>query len=244
MAVTAAQAHITVQARLRALTVQAVAIAWRSLPNHDESSVAPFLSIVVPLVLAAQRQSVALTNAFLARALDRPPVGVDISQLVGEAIRAGTPPETVYRRPFVTTWTALKAQTPFPAASNAGLQHATASAAMDVQNTMRHTLVAVGAADPAILGYRRVPDADACAFCKLIAGQRYTTDQLMPVHNRCGCGVDVITAANRGDFTGHPENDLDVTRDGVSAAVVHHGELGPLVVNGAQHFTGPAAIAA
>jgi hypothetical protein len=66
----------------------------------------------------------------------------------------------------------------------------------------------------------------------------------MPVHNRCGCGVDVITAANRGQFTGKPSNDLSVTRDGVTAAVREHGELGPVLVNGAHHFSGPEVLAA
>lgn len=237
---TVAEAHITAQAQLRAITVQAVANAWQRLPNHDEASVAPFLAFVVPFVLAAQRQSVALTNAFLARALGRQPIGLDTSKLIGAAIRAGTPPEVVYRRPFVTTWTALSNHVPFDTAVNAGLERATGAAAMDVQNTMRHTLRLVGEADPAILGYQRVPDPGACPFCRLIAGRRYTTKELQPAHPRCGCGVDVITAANRGDFTGKAENDLTVTRDGVTATVVEHGELGALLVDGTQHFTSQA----
>lgn len=244
MATQAAEAHIAAQARLRALTVQAVATAWQRLPNYDAVSVAPFLSVVVPLVLAAQRQSAALTNAFLARALGRPPVGVDFAQVVGAAIRADTIPATVYRRPFVTTWTALSNDVAYPAAVNAGLERATGTAAMDVQNAMRHTLRLVGEFDPQILGYQRVPDASACPFCRLIAGQRYTTDQLMPVHNRCGCGVDVITEANRGDFTGNRDNDLNVTSDGLTAAVKTHGELGPVLVDGSQRFTGPDQLAA
>lgn len=63
----------------------------------------------------------------------------------------------------------------------------------------------------------------------------YTANGIV-THN-CGCGVDVITEANRGDFTGKPENDLSATRDGMTAAVEEHGELGPLLVNGDQHFT-------
>jgi hypothetical protein len=98
---------------------------------------------------------------------------------------------------------------------------------------MRQTLVAVGEQDPTILGYQRVPDAGACAFCRLVAGQRYRTDQLMPLHNHCGCGVDVITADNRAGFTGKPENDL--SKPGV--AVNDHGELGPVLGDPAHTFT-------
>lgn len=241
MATAAAEAHIVAQARLRAITVQGVATAWDRLPNYDESSVGRFLSVVVPLVLAAQRQSVALTNAFLARALRRQPVGVDVSRLIGPAIRAGATPEVVYRRPFVTTWTALRDHVPYWRAVAAGRERATGAAAMDVQNTMRHTLRLVGEADPAILGYARVPDAGACPFCVLIAGRRYLIDQLLEVHPRCGCGVDVITAANRGDFFGKRENDLELP---AGVAVADHGELGALLVSPDHRFTGPDALAA
>jgi hypothetical protein len=237
---TEAEAHIVAQARLREITVQAVKRTWENLPNYDEESVGPFLALVVPLVLAAQRQSAALTNAFLARALGRQPLGIDVSRVIGAAIRNGTTPDIVYRRPFVTTWTALRDHTPYATAVNAGMARASSSAAMDVQNTMRHTLRLVGGTDTDILGYRRVPDADACAFCRLIAGRRYLTDQLLEVHPHCGCGVGVITAANRGDFTGKRENDLAI--EGV--AVAEHGELGPLLVSPTDHFTSLADIAA
>lgn len=273
--VTLAEAHIQVQARLRGLAVQAVANAWQSLPAYNLVNVAQFLAIVVPIINAAQRQSAALTNAYLGQAMGRPPLPLDVQKVIGPAIRAGTPPEIVYRRPFVTTWTALKrlppepsrgtppppasppppspAGVPVPVASriepvpervvqarNAGLAHAKSSAAMDVQNTMRHTLKLIGDMDTTILGYRRVPDVTACEFCKLIAGRRYLTSELQPVHANCGCGVDVITAANRGDFFGKLENDLSIP----GVAVREHGELGPLLVDPADHFTTEHDIAA
>lgn len=252
------EAHILAQARLRELTVQAVGMAWRSLLAYDIANVAQFLSMVVPLILAAQRQSATLTSMFLATALHPPArvlvpapappriaaLPVDLEQVTGAAIRAGTPPEVVYRRPFVTVWTMLQEHTPWAEAVNAGLARAQASAAMDVQNTMRHTLKLIGDAEPMILGYRRIPDASACEFCKLIAGRRYLTSELQPVHPRCGCGVGVITEANRGDFTGKSENDLRIAGDGIVAAVREHGELGPLLVSADDHFTGPSELAA
>lgn len=279
--VTLAEAHILTQARLRALAVQAVANAWQSLPAYNLVNVAQFLAIVVPIINAAQRQSAALTNAYLGQATGRPPLPLDVQKVIGPAIRNGTPPEVVYRRPFVTTWTALKRLPPEPPRSppapaapapavtpasvlapatvvppaarvvepaperviqarNAGLAHAKASAAMDVQNTMRHTLKLIGDTDILILGYRRVPDATACDFCKLIAGRRYLTSELQPVHANCGCGVDVITEANRGDFFGKLENDLSIP----GVAVREHGELGPLLVDPDDHFTTEDEIAA
>ncbi len=262
MATAAAEAHIVAQERLRALVVRGVQAAWDDLPNYDEESVAPFLAVVAPFVLAAQAQAVALTNAFLSLSLGRPPVGLDVSLLIGPAIRKatpavieasqvgpfplaadaeGVPPEVTYRRPFVQTWSALADHTPWVDAVAAGRKRAGGMAAMDVQNAMRHTLRLVGEQDNLILGYRRVPDADACDFCKLIAGRRYLTADLMEVHENCGCGVDVITEANRGDFTGVRENDLAITRNGVTAAVADHGELGALLVDGNHDFLSLAA---
>jgi hypothetical protein len=255
---TAAEAHIEAQARLRALAVQGVSTAWDRLASYDAPDVARFLAIVVPLVLAAQRRSASLTSAFIARSLRSSPIGFDIDMLIGAAVRNGTTPDVIYRRPFVTTWTALKDHTPYEQAVAAGREQATGSAAMDVQNTMRHTLQAVGEAERRILGYRRVPDGDACPLCVLASGRRYRTGVLMEIHNRCGCGVDVITSANRGDFFGKTDNDLAVapesgvmrivkqgaSREEPTVAAVLHGELGPLLVNAAHKFTGPDDLAA
>lgn len=241
MSAVATRAHIASQERLRAIIAGLIADAWRRLPGYDEDDVDRFVELAVPMVLAAQRQSVALTEAFIARSLKRQPLGVPPEELTGAAVRNGVEPEQVYRRPFVTVWTALQAGKRWEEAVAEGLHRATSTAATDVQLAMRGTLVAVGERDDLVLGYRRVPDGKACAFCRLVAGQRYTTDQLMPIHNHCGCGVDVITPANRGDFTGRPDRDLTVTGDdGTTAAVREHGELGPVLVNADHDFTSEA----
>lgn len=290
---TVAEAHITAQARLQQLAVAGVGRAWDQLSDHHADQVAVFLAFVVPWILAAQRQSAALTTAFIAQAIGRPPAGIDVTRVIGAAIRSstpivadaaapapvpsvalpaptasaaplpaalrgGVPPEVVYRRPFVTVWTKLAENRPLPVAIAAGRAQAVGSAALDVQNTMRHTLVAVGEANPTIVGYRRVPNVDACPLCKLVSGRRYLTGVLMEIHVHCKCGVEVITAANRGDFFGKDDNDLAIapgnevirivkhpdTPDAPAPAIALHGELGPLLVDGHDHFTGPDALAA
>jgi hypothetical protein len=258
-----AQAHIAAQSRLQALTALAAALAWDRLPDHNEASVAPFLAAVVPIILAAQATSAALVNAFLARAVGRPPIALDASEVSGAAIRpatapvieasqrgglalapdaTGVPPEIVYRRPFVEVWSALSRHVPLEDAVAAGRSRVMGSAAFDVQNAMRHTLRLVGEQDDLILGYRRVPDPDACPFCRLISGRRYLTSDLMEVHPQCRCGVSIVTAANRADFFGKPENDLRISRGGVTAQIVDHGELGPLVLNGDHDFTSLSSV--
>ena len=223
-----AAAHILGQQRLREVASKGTERIWEDLPGYDRENVDEWLSKVLPLILAAQRQSVALTEAFLARAVGRLPLGADPAEVTGAGVRAGAQPEDVYARPFVTVWTALKAGREWEDAVAAGLARATSTAATDVQLSMRGTLRAVGEADDLILGYQRVPDGNACTFCKLVSGQRYHTSQLMPIHNHCGCGVDVITGAERPDFTGRLDND--------TVAVREHGELGPVLVDPAHNF--------
>ena len=229
MASRLAEAHITAQARLRALTVAGVDAVWASLPAYNEENVDEWLSRVLPLIAAAQRQSVALTDAFLARALDRAPLGVDPADVTGPAARAGVLLEEVYRRPFVTVWTALAAGTAYAAAVNSGGVRARSTAAMDVQLAMRSTLTEVGKADDRIEGYQRVANAGACSFCLAIDGAKVRAANPMPLHNGCGCGVDVLT---------RPFAPTAVPPDAV--AVHTHGELGPVLGDPAHAFTSEA----
>lgn len=216
--------------------VAQVAAAWSSLPSYDESDVPAFLGLAVPAVIAGQRASSLLTAAFLRRATGGDVAAPDFDATTGAELRNGTPLDEVYRRPFVTVWSALAAGTTWEAAVAAGLARARSSAAMDVQLAMRGTLRDVGERTDRIVGYQRVPDAGACRFCLQVAGQRYTTADLMPLHNHCGCGVDVITSARRGEFfRGNPENDLD--EDAPRVAVEDHGELGPVLVDAQHQFT-------
>lgn len=219
----------------------AARVAWESLDSYNEDDVGPWLAMILPLVLGSQRSSALLTNQFLARAVGRQPLPIPLSEVTGPAVRNGIEPSTVYTRPFVSVWSDLKAGKQWEDAATAGLDRATSAIQTDTQLSMRATLRVVGGKDDRILGYQRVPDADACPFCRLIAGRRYLKQDLLPVHPRCGCGVDVITQSNRDEFVGVLENDLDLPPE---VAIRQHGELGPVVVDARHRFTGPSAIAA
>lgn len=232
-----AQAHIEAEARLRAIVAAAAVAAWQALPSYNRPDVPNFLRAVLPIVEAGKLQSIALTRAYLARATGRPVAPVDVAKIAA-GIRNGTDPATVYTRPFIQAWSDLAKRKPYEAAVRDAGTRVEASVATDVQLAMTHTLRAVGEADGTILGYRRVPDADACVFCKLIAGRRYLIEDLQPVHARCGCGVAVITAANRGDFFGKRENDLALP---AGVAVNQHSELGPVLGDPNHNFLSLAA---
>jgi hypothetical protein len=220
-----AAAHLTSQERLRTIIARAVAAAWTGLAGHDEDDVSPFISTVAPLVVAGQRQAVALTDAYLAASLGRAPLGLDPERLIGAAVRNGTAAEEVYRRPFVTVWTALSKGARYEDALNSGLARARSSASMDVQLSHRAAYAAAQVADPAIRGYQRIADASACDFCRTVNGAFVKSASAMPLHNGCGCGLGPLTR--------------DVTPSVVpDTVVVHeHGELGPVLTDPAHHFT-------
>lgn len=225
MSGTLVQTHIAAQERLRALVAHGVGNAWTRLPAYDEANVPEWLATVLPLVNAAQRQSVSLTEAFLARSLGRGPVGVPPAGLIGAGVRNGAAPAEVYRRPFVTVWTALKAGTGFEDAVAAGLARARSSATMDVQLSSRATYAAVQGVDQRIRGYQRVADPGACAFCSLVDGAFVKSADAMPLHNGCGCGLEPLT------------EDVTPTATPEDVAVHEHGELGPMLAAPGDHFT-------
>lgn len=227
-----ADAQITAQARLREIIVRAVQNAWDSLGSYDNADVRRFLSFVVPMIVAGQRQAVSLSDAYVARVLNRAPLGVDPAPVIA-ALRGGTPPQTVYRRPFVTVWSDLAAGKPYEDAVHAGGARAQASAAMDVQLAHRAGMQAVQDADPSIYGFARKADPDACPYCTLLDGAYVKRADALAMHARCGCALEVLTgphprAARLPD--GRKVSELrpqDEPQAGVT--VFDHGEYGATV---------------
>lgn len=227
---TLAEAHIEAERRIRLAATRAVEQIWRNLPGYDRENVDQWLSTVLPVVAASQRQSVSITEAYLARALERRPFGFDPNTLIGDAVRNGTPPDVVYKRPFVTMWSALGDSKPWQDAFNAGLARAQAAAAMDVQLSMRDTASTVGQADPQIQRFQRVADDGACEFCQEVDGAILNTDDAMALHNWCGCGIEVLEEAR------------PITPVPSTVAVHQHGELGPVLASPSDDFTSLADI--
>jgi hypothetical protein len=230
MASRLAENHILLQESLRKRIERAAGLTWTSLGKYNEADVDTFLARIVPLIQGGQAQAALLTDAYLARALDRPALGIDTAEVIANA-RNGVAAEEVYRRPFVDVWGGLKSGKPWNEAVALGLERATSAAAMDMQLAMRTAARDIGVADSGIRGYLRVPDGGACDFCLLVAGQVYSTADLMPVHNRCGCGVEAIT--DGPEIRTAPEG---ASNDDLSVAVADHGELGPVLVDASHDF--------
>jgi hypothetical protein len=186
-------AQIEGQARIRRIVARSLTDIWSELPNYDRSAVDQWLSKALPVVRAGQIQSVNLTNAYLAAALQSQPIPLDTSQLTGASVRNGTPPEVVYERPFITLWSALQDGLDYSAAVDKGIARAVDMSSYDVQGAFRATAAEIGGQSDKIFGFERVPDANACQFCLVASTQRYHSDDLMPLHNHCGCGIKPLT---------------------------------------------------
>ena len=244
---------------------------WRQLGSWSEADVDRFLGATLPVVDAGQRRTVSLTDAYLARVARRRAVGLVADDLVGSAVRNGTDPADVYRRPFVQLWSALKAGTQFSDAMNAAGARAAQSAATDVSLTMRASADAFDAQaeESKIIGWERVLDPDACAFCVTASTQRYKSANLEPLHANCQCGIAPVFAENDRaikDFNRQVLRNMKDANAGKDApywkarhfrvdgqtgevilpdvAVHTHGELGPVLADAAHAFTSAADIAA
>lgn len=204
MSLTLARSHVEAQGRIRRRVELGVASAWSSLGSYDEADVGPLLGRVVPLIRAGQGAAVTTLQAYLARTLGRPPADIDVAEIL-ENVRGGVPLEEVYRRPFVEVWSGLKSGGLWTDATAAGLDRATVMSGMDVQLAMTHAARAIGGSDDGIYGWQRVANAGACDLCLVASTQRYHSDQLMPIHGFCKCGIAPLTEPtgqiiNRGRY--------------------------------------------
>lgn len=226
-------AHLEGEGRLRQVLRNHLQQVWNGLPGHDRQNLDQWLSEVVPAVLAAEKESSALTNAYIAAALEQTrPFPVDLAQVTGAAVRNGTPPEAVYERPFVTLWSELGEGKAWADASSTALQRALTLGSTDVQLSMRDTLGAVQTVEPRIVGWERVTNPGACDFCQQVNGAFvYGGSEPMPLHANCGCSaVPVLIEKSGSSRTATP------LPEGI--AVHEHGEYGPVLVAAGDHFMG------
>lgn len=230
-----ALAHKAQIARIKSQASQSYERAWKELGTYNREDLPRLLNATVPIAQAAQRQTVGVTNALIARRLKRQPSQINPLDYMGERVRGGVSPQEVYARPLKQYWRMLKNGYTWEQAQSSGLAVASASLASDVMLSMRATVAGLQLREPGAWGYQRVPSANACDFCILASTQRYYSGDLEPLHIGCGCGIDVITA---DDDPGQVINSdrLDAIEQGNSElAIKQNGEYGPqLITNAAQ----------
>lgn len=249
--VVAAQQVVEAQAKARqALTDQLVArvqvlihgfTAW-----YDDLAVQRLSRQISETVQSSQRVIASQEDAYLSRVSSMisgrtiKPVG----PVVVRDLRAGVAPEKVYERLAVQFRYERSTGTPEVEALNHVLDRA------DVMNQMDVALAARSEWEKfftvhKVTGYRRIVHPEmskggACGLCIAASTRVYRANRLMPLHDRCKCGVMTIIG---GFDVGDSLNNLDMgslytDASGTSAAdlkrtryqIDQHGELGPILV--------------
>lgn len=215
--------------RTRQVTGDKVGQIFRSLGSYNDETLTQFIDTVEPIVRAGQQRAVALTDAYLSAETGTAPAGLPL-QDIAQAVRNGTPIEEVYRRPFVSTWTALADDMSFQEAVNAGELRAAGIANMDVLLAYTQSMVQAGKSGN-IVAYQRVANGACCPFCALLDGTFTGPTEPMPIHNNCNCTAAPIMSK---DGVGSLLSPGSVVED---VAIHEHGEYGPVVTGAGDHFT-------
>ncbi|MCU0261435.1 MAG: hypothetical protein MUE78_10480 [Ilumatobacteraceae bacterium] len=238
------------------VTASTVGAAWDAYGGLTDTASAQFTAAATPVVAAAQAQAVGLAAVYVATYVSViegtavPPPELDTPAIVA-GLRAGTDPVDVYHRSVVAARVAVADGATYTDAIRRARDRATQTADTDVMLASRAGTSRAMEAFEQIVGYRRVPDADACTFCLLASTQRYNVRDLMPMHPRCHCTVaPIVGTADPGRVIDGDLLDMIRSVDPVAgtrgearrrarARVERHGELGPVLVPAGTRFTGP-----
>ncbi len=231
-------------------TGTAIGSLWDRYGGVTDEAQAEFAKRAARVVAAAQQQIATAavryveTYASLVEG-ERWASGIDPATAVKMA-RQGTPVVDVYRRPTVTARTTLARGGTFDAAMAAARARAVSAANTDVALAARQAAADTMQAHPRCVGYRRVPDSKACAFCLTASTQRYRVVDLMPLHNYCHCTIaPIIGDRDPGQVidrallerlkrtAGRPDY---WNAKGIDVAIHQHGELGPVLAAAEDAF--------
>lgn len=185
----------------KALRDRGRTVATRSfltLPAYNDETFADWLAMAGPVSDATAEASAALASSFLSTVTGIGHDGaLDFAAYTQGAIGV-QPFETRYRDPFISVWNHLGKGERLDEARAAGASRAGLIVDEDAQwaatRAMRDTATKAAQAGRRVHGYRRIPEARACSFCRLVASRPYNTADLAPVHAGCGCGVEPLIA--------------------------------------------------
>ncbi|MFM9637610.1 hypothetical protein [Streptomyces turgidiscabies] len=251
------QQYDTITGRLRDRLLAFVLDAFGSLSSYRDADAAAFVEHVLPVVLGAQQQIGALTDAYLASMVAdmfggaAAPAGVQLA----DDLR-GVPAAEVYARPFVSVWNALSEGHDMGTAQSVGERRLQSITDTDLQLARTHAARQSMRRSRAKFYRRRLSGSKNCALCVIASTQRYRVEKLMPIHPGCHCKpVPIPGDKDPGQIL--DEGLLKEAHDAVSLGIGQsdrggrapdyreiiitreHGEIGPMLAVRRHEFTGP-----
>jgi hypothetical protein len=193
--------YTTLQRRLVRGGGNIAANLFLGLDNWRDGDYERYLSLLQPRLDGVKIQAARLQAAYYAEMAllsGQPftPVAVTASTVNTQVLR-GVGLDEVYRRPFVTLYTALSQGKTVTEAVTEGAARAFGLGATDVKLSTTHSGRAVRGSNNNVVGHRRVLSGGKnCALCVIASTQRYTVSDLQPIHPGCSCGEEPIY----GDF--------------------------------------------
>ena len=226
---------------------------WSSLGSWRDEDIEKFVARVVPVIQAGQKQVADLTNSYLSGIARLNGVAAGEAVYLPLAELRGVTLDEVYRRPAVSTYSALSEGKTLSEAVAIGRNRLDATVRLDTQMAQVRTSHARLSTDKRVNGYQRILGiGEVCLLCSLASTQRYSRGNLMPIHARCKCTVAPIYGGspigqviNEKRYTEINTAIADAKERGVtlrSVEVREHGEYGPVLTWKGQSFDGPADV--
>jgi hypothetical protein len=241
-------AHARRRDRIQSVLLRVILRLLRGMPSnswYDERAVQGFAAEAAKAVREAQQQVGEVTFQYLTAVLEE----MGLQSLARNpdltAQLRDIEPAVEWSRPAEQFRYAKSIGKSDTDAQKAAETRAEILADEDLALGMQHATVTLLRSYPQVIGYRRVihPElskSGTCGLCAVASDRTYQSDRLMPVHDRCKCGVLPITS--EWD-PGSPLNDDDLRRlyneAGGTAGdklkrtrfqVTDHSELGPRLV--------------
>lgn len=209
----------TERIRVTSRVEAAAAAMFASLYRDPEETVGR----VVPLVEAGVGRVVSLTDAYMtAKAVDAgvPMTVKGLPTLAYRDLRSRNA-EEVYRRPFGALGGQLEQGAELQVALGSARAALSRLVRTDLQLAQTHAAREWMIEDARVVGYERVlGPGDNCPLCVAASTRRYYREDLMPIHERCGCTVAPVF--------GEPG---DLSRPSAAVRVANDVEIGPRLLN-------------
>ena len=193
---------------------------FTSLGSWRDSDYADFVDVLDPIMTGAKIQAARLQVAFYSEmakvsreSFEAFPITA--KTLTTSALRNGADTGEVYRRPFVSLYTALSNGGDMTKAISEGARRISSIASTDMQLARRAAGSQARDRNSGITYYvRTLTGNENCALCTIASTQRYTRGELMPIHPGCDCG-EMPVFANQDPGQVLDQVKLDSTYDSI-----------------------------